>query len=570
MVDAEEVRLVSPDPADRLKVLVVEDNPADAELAEIYLSSKYEVKVANRVTAAIMILRSGTFDAVLTDLTLPDASGLEAVTRLQSVSQEPAIIVVTGLNDESIGQRAVELGAQDYLVKGRFNEESLDRAMRYATERKRSEKRLLQLAHYDQLTGLANRATFRDRLRVIIERARRKGLQFTVMYLDLDDFKGTNDSFGHDCGDEVLREVAARLFSTVRGYDTAARLGGDEFALLLDHQGDDITPTQLVDRVVNAFFDPLKVGDESFKISASIGVATFPEAGDTEAELLRAADIAMFWAKDRAGTSYVVYDRSYAQAQPKRRIEAQLRKAYATSEFVLQFQPVVNLRDRKISSVEALIRWRRDDGTLVPPIEFIPALETSGLIIDVGAWVIDEACRRAAAWRRDGKNVRVAVNISPRQLEVEGLVATTQRALVENALDPESLEVEITEGLLMRDTLQTKRTLRGLKDLGVRIAIDDFGTGYSSLAYLHRFAVDTLKIDRSFVNRIEEEKEGAVITSAIISLGHKLGLEVIAEGVETEGQLARLLDEGCDFGQGYYLGRPAFDWLASHTDRGRS
>lgn len=556
---------------DRPKVLVVEDNPADAELAEIYLSSKYDVKVANRVTAAISILRGGNFDAVLTDLTLPDASGLEAVTKLQSVSQDPALIVVTGLNDESIGQRAVELGAQDYLVKGRFDEESLDRAMRYATERKRSEKRLSQLAHYDQLTGLANRATFRDRLQVIIEHARRKGLQFTVMYLDLDDFKGTNDSFGHDCGDQVLREVGARLLSTVRGYDTAARLGGDEFALLFDHQGDDITPTQLIDRVVNAFFDPLKVGDETFKLSASIGVATFPEAGDTESDLLKAADIAMFWAKDRVGTSYVVYDRSYAQeALPKRRIEAQLRKAYATSEFVLQFQPVVNLRDRKISSVEALIRWRREDGTLVPPIEFIPALETSGLIVDVGAWVIDEACRRAAAWRRDGKNVRVAVNISPRQLEVEGLVATTQRALVENALEPESLEVEITEGLLMRDTLQTKRTLRGLKDLGVRIAIDDFGTGYSSLAYLHRFAVDTLKIDRSFVNRIEEEKEGAVITSAIISLGHKLGLDVIAEGVETEGQLARLLDDGCDFGQGYYLGRPAFDWLTSHADRGAS
>jgi diguanylate cyclase (GGDEF)-like protein len=556
---------------ERLKVLIVEDNPADAELAEIYLSSKYEVKVASRVTAAISILRAGTFDAVLTDLTLPDASGLEAVTKLQSVSQDPALIVVTGLDDEAIGQRAVELGAQDYLVKGRFDEESLDRAMRYATERKRSEKRLSQLAHFDQLTGLANRATFRDRLQVIIEHARRKGLQFTVMYLDLDDFKSTNDSFGHDCGDQVLREVSNRLLATVRGYDTAARLGGDEFALLFDHQGDDITPTQLIDRVVDAFFAPLQIGDESFKIAASIGVATFPEAGDTEAELLKAADIAMFWAKDRIGTSYVVYDRSYAQeALPKRRIEAQLRKAYATNEFVLQFQPVVSLSDRQIASVEALIRWRRDDGTLVPPMEFIPALETSGLIVDVGAWVIHEACRCAAAWRREGKPVRVAVNISPRQFEVEGLVATTQRALVENCLEPDSLEVEITEGLLMRDTLQTKRTLRGLKDLGVRIAIDDFGTGYSSLAYLHKFAVDTLKIDRSFVNRIEEQKEGAVLTSAIISLGHKLGLDVIAEGVETEGQLARLLDDGCDFGQGFYLGRPAFDWTVAKADRGAS
>ncbi len=563
--------LVQRPSVEKPRVLVVEDNPADAELAEIYLSAKYNVQVTSRVTAAIAILRGGNFDAVLTDLTLPDASGLEAVTKLQSVSLDPALIVVTGLDDESIGQRAVELGAQDYLVKGRFDEESLDRAMRYATERKRSEKRLSQLAHYDQLTGLANRATFRDRLQVIIEHARRKALQFTVMYLDLDDFKSTNDSFGHDCGDQVLREVGKRLLSTVRGYDTAARLGGDEFALLFDHQGDDITPTQLIDRVVDAFFEPMEVGDESFKISASIGVATFPDAGDNEAELLKAADIAMFWAKDRVGTSYVVYDRSYAQeALPKRRIEAQLRKAFATNEFVLQFQPVVSLRDRQITSVEALIRWRREDGTLAPPMEFIPSLETTGLIVDVGAWVIDESCRRAAAWRREGQHVRVAVNISPRQFEVEGLLATTQRALAENCLDPESLEVEITEGLLMRDTLQAKRTLRGLKEMGVRIAIDDFGTGYSSLAYLHRFAVDTLKIDRSFVMRIEEDDEGAVLTSAIIGLGHKLGLDVIAEGVETAGQLKRLLDDGCDYGQGYYLGRPAFDWLEAKADRGAS
>ncbi len=553
---------------ERPKVLVVEDNPADAELAEIYLSPKYSVQVTNRVTGAISILRTTPVAAVLTDLTLPDACGLEAVTKLQSVAPEPAIIVVTGLDDESIGQRAVELGAQDYLVKGRFDEESLDRAMRYATERKRSEQRLSQLAHYDQLTGLANRATFRDRLQVIMEHARRKKLQFTVMYLDLDDFKSANDSFGHDCGDELLREVGHRLMSTVRGYDTAARLGGDEFALLFDHQGDNITPQQLIDRVVNAFFEPMRLSDEPFKISVSIGVATFPAAGDNEAELLKAADIAMFWAKDRVGTSYVVYDRSYAQeALPKRRIEAQLRKAFATGEFVLQFQPVVNLRTRETSSVEALLRWRRDDGTLTPPSAFIPALETCGLIVDVGAWVIEESCRKVAAWRREGRDVRVAVNISPRQFEVDGLVATLQRAIADSNLEPQHLEVEITEGLLMRDTLQTKRTLRSLKDLGVRIAIDDFGTGYSSLAYLHRFSVDTLKIDRSFVHRLEES-EGAVLTSAIIGLGHKLGLEVIAEGVETAEQLARLLDDGCDFGQGYYLGRPSFDWSAPHLDRG--
>jgi diguanylate cyclase (GGDEF)-like protein len=548
--------------ADRPRVLVVEDNPADAELAVFYLSAKYTVLVAEDVQSAIAMLHESTFAAILTDLTLPDATDLEAVTMLQAAAPEPALIVITGLDDETIGQRAVQLGAQDYLVKGRFDSDSLDRAMRYATERKRSEQRLTQLAHYDQLTGLVNRGTFRDRLKVIIEHARRKELRFTVMYLDLDDFKSANDCFGHDCGDEVLREVAERLRRTVRSYDTVARLGGDEFALLLDHQGDDISPEQLLSRVASAFRASMELGGEIFKITASIGVATFPEAGASEAELLKAADTAMFWAKDQPGTNGVIYDRSYAQqALPKRRVETMLRKAFAKDEFVLQFQPVVSLRSRQVSSVEALLRWRQGDGALTPPAGFIPCLEACGLIVEVGGWVIRESCRRVAQWRREGHDIRVAVNISPKQFESEGLVALVEQALTDNALAPSSLEVEITEGLLMRDTSQTKRALRGLKELGVRIAIDDFGTGYSSLAYLHRFAVDTLKIDRSFVSRLDEA-EGVVLTSAIITLGHKLGLEVVAEGVETLGQLQRLRDDGCDFGQGYYLGRPSFDWAS--------
>ncbi|MEZ4359454.1 MAG: GGDEF domain-containing response regulator [Kofleriaceae bacterium] len=545
----------------------MEDNPGDAELAEVYLSPKYVAHVVQRVQDAITTLRSMTFDAILTDLTLPDACELEAVTKLQAAAPEPALIVVTGQADEAIGQRAVRLGAQDYLVKGRFDEETLDRTMRYATERKRSEQRLTQLAHFDQLTGLANRATFRDRLQVILEHARRKHLQFTVMYLDLDDFKGTNDGYGHDCGDLVLREVSERLRQAVRGYDTAARLGGDEFALLFDHQGDDVSAEQLLARVTEAFAPSMHICGETFKISVSIGAATFPEAGTTEAELLKAADTAMFWAKAQPGTSCVVYNAEHArQVLPKRQVEAQLRRALLAEEFVLQYQPVVSLRQGTVSAVEALIRWRQPDGALTLPASFIPALEASGLIVEVGAWVLREACRQAAQWERDGRAVRVAVNISPRQFEAEGLVALTEEALREHDLLPDRLEIEITEGLLMRDTLRTKCALRGLKDLGVRIAIDDFGTGYSSLAYLHRFAVDTLKIDRSFVQRVEEV-DGGVLTGAIIGLGHKLGLDVIAEGVETEGQLQRLVHDGCDFGQGYFLGRPGFDWATSQCPR---
>ncbi|MBK7534018.1 MAG: GGDEF domain-containing response regulator [Myxococcales bacterium] len=548
---------------DRPRVLIVEDNPADAELAVLYLAPKYAVFVADHIHAAVAMLRKMVFEAVLTDLTLPDAIELEAVIKLQAAAPEAALIVVTGLADEVIGHRAVQLGAQDYLVKGHFEGDVLDRAMRYAIERKRVEKRLAQLAHYDQLTGLANRATFRDRLQMVLERARRKNGRFTVMYVDLNDFKATNDCFGHDIGDAVLREVADRLRHAIRSYDTAARLGGDEFALLLDHQGDEITPRQLIERVLAAFATPIELGGEPLNVTASIGVATFPEAGNNEAELLKAADTAMFWAKDRPGTSCVVYDQAHAEeALPRRRSEVLLRQAFAAGEFVLQFQPVVSLRNQRVTAVEALLRWSQRDGTLVGPSSFIPNLEATGLIVDVGAWVIREACRNAAQWRRDGHDLRVAVNISARQFESEGLMDTVEAALREHGVPPGSLEVEITESLLMRDTAQTKRALRGLKELGVRISIDDFGTGYSSLAYLHRFSVDALKIDRSFVSRLEEN-EGAVLTSAIIRLGHNLGLEVVAEGVETSAQLQKLCNDGCDFGQGYFLGRPAFDWARS-------
>lgn len=545
---------------ERPRVLIVEDNPADAELAMLYLASKYSVFVADHVHAAAAMARSMEFEGILTDLTLPDAFELEAVSKLLLAAPEAAIIVVTGLDDELIGQRAVQLGAQDYLVKGRFDGDGLDRAMRYAVERKRVEKRLAQLAHYDHLTGLANRATFRDRLQMVLERARRKSGRFTVAYVDLDDFKAANDCFGHDIGDAVLREVAERLRRAVRGYDTAARLGGDEFALILDHQGDEISPKQLLERVISAFDEPIDVRGEALRITASMGVASYPEAGTTEADLLKAADTAMFWAKDHPGTSCAVYDPAHgAEGLPRRRAELLLRQAFAAGEFVLQFQPVMCLRERQVSAVEALLRWQKPDGTLLPPASFISSLESTGLIVDVGGWVVREACRRAAEWRTQGHSVRMAVNISSRQFETDGLLSTIEESLSAHGLPAGALEVEITESLLMRDTAQTKRTLRGLKELGVRLAIDDFGTGYSSLAYLHRFSVDALKIDRSFISRLDD-LEGATLTSAIIGMGHRLGLEVVAEGVETASQLEQLCAHGCDFGQGFLFGRPAFDW----------
>ena len=440
------------------------------------------------------------------------------------------------------------------------------------TKRKELEEQLAYQAFHDSLTGLPNRALFVDRLGHSLARSGRDGRGAAALFMDLDNFKVINDSLGHEMGDELLIEVAERLETCLRPGDTAARLGGDEFAVLLENIAETDDAVVIADRIAEALSEPFVLGGSEVYISASVGVALGDDSGSTSAleDLLRRADLAMYGAKKKGKASHEVFDPSMnAAAHARLALESDLRRAVDRGEFKLFYQPKIRVasagsgtEEDRIVGVEALIRWEHPDRGLVSPAEFIPVAEETGLIVPIGRWVLEEACRRAVAWRNSGETVEdfvMGVNLSARQFADKGLVGDVSRILRETGLAPGALELEITESVVMDDAPATANIFRGLKALGVRISIDDFGTGYSSLAYLKRFPVDFLKIDRSFVGNIGrkgESSEDAVIVAGIVSLARDLGLRVVAEGVETAEQLLKVREVGCDLAQGYYFSRP--------------
>lgn len=428
------------------------------------------------------------------------------------------------------------------------------------TQRKSLEKELLTQAFYDQLTGLANRTLFRDRVLHALARASRERELVAVMFLDLDNFKGTNDTLGHAAGDDLLAIVATRLLNATRGCDTVARLGGDEFAVLLENVRTDDDAAIVAGRIEQALAAPLQLpSGVTVRVSASIGIAR-ALAGDGVEELLRNADVAMYAAKTAACGGHVFFDPSMHAALVDRvTLEGDLRRALENGEFWVAYQPIVSLESHEVLGIEALLRWAHPTKGNVPPSAFIGLAEETGLIIPIGRWVLRQACQRTAVWngrRTDGQRFSVTVNISARQLESATLVADVQAALAESGLEAELLVLEITENALMQRTETTIDRLHELKAFGVRLAIDDFGTGYSSLSYLQQFPVDILKIDRSFTDGLMEGGQDDALARTIIALGDLLTLRTIAEGVEHARQHARLRDLGCNYAQGYLFSRP--------------
>jgi diguanylate cyclase (GGDEF)-like protein/PAS domain S-box-containing protein len=422
------------------------------------------------------------------------------------------------------------------------------------TRYREAEAHIRHLAHHDALTGLANRALFRERLGRALAAARRRGGPVAVLCLDLDRFKPVNDTLGHPVGDALLRAVAARLLACVREGDTAARLGGDEFAVLQAGAGQPEAAGALARRLVEALSAPYEVLGHQVVVGASVGVALAPGDGRDPDELLKRADMALYRAKaDGRGTFRSFEPGMDARLQARRLLELDLRKALAAGELELHYQPLVDLRTGAVSALEALLRWRHPARGLVPPGEFVPLAEEIGLIVPVGGWVLRRACADAAGWPG---GVRVAVNLSAAQFRGRELVAAVVGALAAAGLAPARLELEITETVLLRDGEATLATLRELRALGVRIAMDDFGTGYSSLGYLRSFPFDKIKIDRCFVRDLGASADCEAIVRAVTGLGGSLGIATTAEGVETEEQLERLRAEGCDEAQGFHLGRP--------------
>jgi len=422
----------------------------------------------------------------------------------------------------------------------------------------RREEELSFLATHDPLTGLPNRTLILDRVEQMLARARRSQTPVAALFVDLDNFKDINDTLGHAAGDELLQAVAARLDGATRGADALGRLGGDEFVVISDELSLDVGPELIAERLLEALEQPFQLGADKetrVTVTASIGIA----AGDhtSAEELLREADIAMYRAKWDGKHRYAVFEDGMQHAvQHRMELEMDLREALEKDEFFLAYQPTINLSDMSPTGLEALIRWKHPVRGVVQPDDFIPLLEETGLIVQVGEWVLKEACRQGAVWRAAGYPIGMAVNVSGRQLDTDQLIADIEGALSESGLEPAALTIEITETTLMRNAEETARRLKQIKTLGVRIAIDDFGTGYSSLAHLQRFPVDALKIDRSFVSQLEHNQEGETLIRSLVQLGKALSLETFAEGIEQQQELSLLQDEDCDNGQGFLFARP--------------
>jgi diguanylate cyclase (GGDEF)-like protein len=439
--------------------------------------------------------------------------------------------------------------------------QSVANVLAAAIERRRSEAETRHLALHDPLTGLPNRALFRDRLQHALARSRRREGTLAVLFLDVDNFKVVNDSLGHEAGDELLTALAPRLAEAVRSGDTVARFGGDEFVLLCEEVADEQEAIEIAQRVKECFARPLQIAGGEHYVTASIGVA-LPSAGhDGPESLLRDADAAMYQAKERGRARYEVFDADMRASAVKRlQVEAELRRALERDEMRLVYQPVIDVDSGRIVAVEALLRWHHPERGMVPPLDFIPVAEESGLIVPLGAWVLRQAMRKAVHWRRlcgpDETPVVVSVNLSARQVSEPDLVPTVARLLEETQVDPRQIALEITETVLVEDTTTAAKTLQELEQLGVRLVLDDFGTGYSSLGYVKRFPLAYLKIDRSFVAELGGDGRNEAIVSAISEMARALGARVVAEGVETEAQLDGIRKLGCELAQGYLFSRP--------------
>jgi diguanylate cyclase (GGDEF)-like protein/PAS domain S-box-containing protein len=419
----------------------------------------------------------------------------------------------------------------------------------------------LEMAHqaqHDRLTNLPNRTLLIDRLGQAIETSRRNGTRLAVQFLDLDGFKHINDSLGHAIGDKVLQSVAKRLLGCVRTSDTVARMGGDEFVVILSEVAHARDAGVKAKKILDALSAPHSLDRYSVSITASIGVTTYPNDGQDPETLVKNADLAMYRAKEKGPNNYQFFERGMnVRATERQWIEASLRHALERDEFVLHYQPKINLKTGEITGVEALIRWQHPDRGLVFPLQFISVAEDCGLMLPIGRWVLRESCKQAQAWQDAGlRPIEMAVNVSSVEFRSDDFLEGVKTILKDTRLEPRYLELELTESVLMRHVEFTAPALQKLKAMGVRLAVDDFGTGYSSLSYLKQFPIDTLKVDQSFVREIAADTDDATIVNAVINMSRGLKHRVIAEGVETTEQVEFLQAHGCDEAQGYYFGQP--------------
>ena len=545
-------------------ILVVEDNPGDVRLVEELLRAAWvvagSINHVSSVEDAIGHVAKDVPACILLDLSLPDAQGLGTLERMRDAHPSVPIVVLTGTDDEAQAVQAVQEGAQDYLIKGQVDGHLLGRAIRYAIERKFAEVQLSHQALHDPLTGLANRALLMERLAQALARTERRPSSVAVLFLDIDRFKTINDNFGHEVGDSVLACIGDRLRKALRPEDMASRFGGDEFVVLCEDLEDDRHVVTIAKRIGRSISEPISLEAGEVVVTTSIGIAAARGIRDRPEVLLRDADAAVYRAKERGRDRFEFFDqRMRARLLRRSRRESELRHAIDAGELRLYYQPLVLVDDLRVGRVEALVRWEHPRLGLLLPREFIPVAEETGSIVDLGSWVLREACCQTVRWEHaspDQRSISIAVNVSPRQLDHPDFEDTVWQILEETGAEPKNLWFEITETAFMDPARPVLEMLGRLRERGIHLAIDDFGTGYSSLSHLRQFRIDELKVDQTFVQGLERDGEDSSIVAAVVNLAHNLGLSAVAEGVETAEQSRRVQLVGCDLAQGFYFAAP--------------
>ena len=555
-------RKIEREPKPDAYVLLFEDDVDYSVIATKMLTrlpDEHRVQTATTLAQALEVMNISSPTCIVADLGLTDLDGLEVVKSLLEAAPDIPLVVLTAPTQEEIAVKAMRLGAQDYIVKDRVTPELLQRSLRYAIERKKLERELSHQSLHDPLTGLPNRTLFLDRLEVARARLARHNDGLAIIFLDLDNFKVVNDTLGHDVGDELLVAVSERLKTLMRSEDTVARSGGDEFCLLCeDVPGPDLAKT-ISGRVEAAFSEPFVVGGREVYVTASVGVVQVDDPSMPTGNLISDADAAMYKAKELGRNRTELFQPSFHEELVERmELEHGLRRTLQEGGFLLDFQPIMDLRTHRIACLEALVRWQHPERGLLQPTAFVDLAEETGLIVPLGEWVIDQAFAQAAVWLADSgaPDVQISVNVSPRQIEDGGFVNLVESALLRSELPPRNVILELTESTLMQLSPKSSNKLQSLKELGIKVALDDFGTGYSSLSYLQEFPVDIVKVDRSFVRDIGDSPERLAFARAIVTFSSTLNMQTIAEGIEEAGQVTCLQDMDCPLGQGFLLARP--------------
>ena len=565
----------------KIRFLLIDDDALDRLAVTRALRQSqcdYELVEATSAAAGLKLAASERFDAILLDFRLPDQDGLEVLRLLRSGQfNDVAVIMLSHQEDEALASQCLENGAQDYLLKGEVNGRQMMRAVRQAQQRyviegelRASREQLRQLSETDPLTGLINRRGFENALATAIARAKRGDHRLALLLLDLDEFKSINDTLGHAAGDALLVEVSRRFRATIRDSDVLCRLGGDEFVVLMTHFEQNAQAALLADRIIACLQRPVFLGTVEKIITASIGIALFDDDASDASDLLKFADIAMYRAKQSGRNQSRCYSPGLQEAVLNRsNMRHDMLKGLERGEFKVFYQPQIRSFDRRLSGMEALLRWDHPRLGLLLPSAFLSVAEETGLIVELGSWVLKESCRQLADWKARlpslCSQLTLAVNVSCAQLTSNSLVVTIDKALAESGLSATCLELEITENALIKDTSEAVALFSTIAGQGVTLSLDDFGTGYSSLEHLRLFPIDVLKIDKEFVSAIGNGKKREKLLLAIIAFAKALEIKVIAEGVETKEQAAFCVEHGCDALQGFYFAKalPANEFEAA-------